>query len=163
MRSFTEERRQTLTHRSSSSTIARPPLYSSSAASLSRQMTSSAPLFPALALTEFPEAFSTPTAGSCPPSACPDQMLRRTLDLVPRPGRRPCTPTISGFHLSSFCRASCSTSPTTCGKPLSTRRLTRSPPACAARRSPSTTTRVSSLLYTVCSTGHNLHDLSLNR
>ena len=37
----TEERRQTLTHRSSSSTIARPPLYSSSAASLSRQMTSS--------------------------------------------------------------------------------------------------------------------------
>merc|ERR1712012_830237 len=51
-----------------------------------------------------------------------------TLDLDRRLARRLCTPTISGCPSSSSSRASCSTSPTTCGRHSSTRRLTRSPP-----------------------------------
>merc|ERR1712179_226816 len=82
---------------------------------------------------ESPVACSTPTVGSCPPSACQDR-AEHTLDLVQRQGKRQSTLTISGFPLSSFSRASCSTFLTTCGKHLSTRRLTRSRLVCEARR-----------------------------
>ena len=177
---------------------------------LTKSTYSQAQLSPALDQTESPEACSTPTAGSCPPSGwsflnmallnffgkwkfygC----LQRTIILVgiflrsqyfgiflisvclqrsgiwwsspwtwtrdwrgdsarllsvgaicplppgenltARPNFQPLQSIAKLFYL----RVSCSTSLTTCGKPLSTRRLTRSPLVCEARRCRSTLTR----------------------